>query len=275
MRGGHLSRRPLDIAAQLGLELVGAADGRGGHRPRRPRQGLPRPAPKALYLNPTLQNPTTLTIPEGRREAIAAVARHHGLPIIEDDAYGFIPTGGVHPIASIAPDLTWHIAGLAKCIGAGLRAAYVVAPDARSGWPFAAALRASNVMASPLTVALATRWIDDGTADMILRFIRTETAARQKLAAAILPAARSAPIRSRSISGCRCPARGPARPSSATCARRASESWPAMPSSSRARRTSTCASVSAGRRRASGCARRSTSWRNTLAAEPAMSQSYL
>ncbi|OYW41490.1 MAG: GntR family transcriptional regulator, partial [Azorhizobium sp. 12-66-6] len=71
---------------------------------------------------------------------------------------------------------------------AGLRAAYVLVPDVRSGWPFAAAIRAANVMASPLTVALATRWIEDGTADSILRFIRAETAARQTLAAQILPA---------------------------------------------------------------------------------------
>ena len=60
-------------------------------------------------------------------------------------------------------------------------------PDARSGWPFAAALRSATVLASPLTVALATRWIEDGTADAILRFIRNETAARQVLATEILP----------------------------------------------------------------------------------------
>jgi DNA-binding transcriptional MocR family regulator len=146
-------------------------------------------APKALYLNPTLQNPTTVTISPTRRAALVAVARHYHLPIVEDDAYGFIPLHGPPPLASIAPDITWHIAGLAKCIGAGLRAAYVVAPDTRSGWPFAAALRAYNVMASPLTVALATRWIEDGTADSILRFIRAETAARQKLATELLPKA--------------------------------------------------------------------------------------
>jgi DNA-binding transcriptional MocR family regulator len=62
-----------------------------------------------------------------------------------------------------------------------------VAPDAKAGWPFSAALRASSVMASPLTMALATRWIEDGTADSILRFIRAETMARQALARAILP----------------------------------------------------------------------------------------
>ena len=175
------------IAAQLGLKLVGLPMDESGIDPDAFQDACTRLAPKALYLNPTLQNPTTLTIPAGRRAAIAAVARRHRVPIIEDDAYGFIPVQGPPPLASIAPDITWHIAGLAKCIGAGLRAAYVVVPDARSGWPFAAALRAANVMASPLTVALATRWIEDGTADSILRFIRAETAARQKLATDLLP----------------------------------------------------------------------------------------
>ena len=174
------------IAAQLGVKLEGLTMDQHGIDPDAFAEACQRFAPKALYLNPTLQNPTTLTIPEERREAIAAVARRYAVPIVEDDAYGFIPSRGAHPLAAIAPDLTWHIAGLAKCIGAGLRAAYVVAPDARSGWPFAAALRAANVMASPLTVALATRWIEDGTADSILRFIRAETMARQKLASSIL-----------------------------------------------------------------------------------------
>lgn len=176
------------IAAQLGLKLHGLPMDEEGVDPDAFAEACKRLQPKALYLNPTLQNPTTLTISEPRRTAIAAVARRFRVPIVEDDAYGFIPLRGPAPFAAIAPDLTWHVAGLSKCIGAGLRAAYVLAPDVRSGWPFAAAARAANVMASPLTVALATRWIEDGAADAILRFIRTETAARQALATEILPA---------------------------------------------------------------------------------------
>jgi DNA-binding transcriptional MocR family regulator len=175
------------IAAQLGLNLVGLPMDDEGVEPDAFAEACMRLRPKALYLNPTLQNPTTLTVPTGRRNELAAIARRHGVPIVEDDAYGFVPIHGPAPFAAIAPDITWHIAGLAKCIGAGVRAAYVVAPDARSGWPFAAAVRAANVMASPFTVALATRWIEDGTADQILRFIRAETAARQALASEILP----------------------------------------------------------------------------------------
>ena len=175
------------IAAQLGLKLVGLPMDAEGIEVDTLAEACKKAKPKALYLNPTLQNPTTLTISDQRRRDIASVARRFKLPLIEDDAYGFIPPHGHAPFAAIAPDLTWHVAGLAKCIGAGLRAAYVVVPDTRSAWSFAAALRAATVMASPFTVALVTRWIEDGTADTLLRFIRSETMARQKLAAQILP----------------------------------------------------------------------------------------
>ncbi len=176
------------LAAQMGLNLVGLAMDEEGIDPAALGKACVAHAPKALYLNPILQNPTTLTISERRRTEIAAVARRYGVPIIEDDAYGFIPPHPLAPFAAIAPDITWHVAGLAKCIGAGLRAAYVVVPSPKAGWPFAAVMRANTVMASPLSVALATRWIEDGTADAILHFIRAETAARQLMAAQILPA---------------------------------------------------------------------------------------
>jgi DNA-binding transcriptional MocR family regulator len=81
------------------------------------------------------------------------------------------------------------VAGLAKCLGAGLRIAYVIAPDVRSGWLFASLVRTANVMASPVTVALATRWIADGTGDALLAAVRRESIERQKLAVAILPRA--------------------------------------------------------------------------------------
>jgi DNA-binding transcriptional MocR family regulator len=171
------------ISAQLGLRLVGVATDGDGVIPAALEEAIAAHAPKAIYLNPTLQNPTTITIPERRRAAICALARRRNTPIVEDDAYGFIPTHGPAPLAAMAPDICWHIAGLAKCIGAGLRLAYVVAPDARAGWSFNAAMRALCVMASPIAAAVATRWINDGTADTILRFIRAESMARERITA--------------------------------------------------------------------------------------------
>jgi DNA-binding transcriptional MocR family regulator len=175
------------LAAQLGLNLVGLPMDDEGIDVDALSDACTRLAPKALYLNPTLQNPTTLTVSESRRMAIASVARRFQLPIVEDDAYGFLPVHAPRPFAALVPELTWHISGLAKCLGAGLRIAYVITPDARASWPFVAVARAASVMASPLTAAIATRWIEDGTADAVLGFIRAETQARQKLVSEILP----------------------------------------------------------------------------------------
>ena len=175
------------IAAQLGLKLVGLPMDDDGIDAEAFAQACARLAPKALYVNPTLLNPTTHTISEPRRITIAEVARRFGVPIVEDDPYGFIPVGGPPPFAAVAPEMTWHVAGLAKCLGAGLRIAYVVAPDVRSGWLFASSVRTATVMASPVTVALATRWIADGTGDALLAAVRRESIERQRLAAAILP----------------------------------------------------------------------------------------
>lgn len=171
------------IAAQLGINLRGLAMDGDGILPDALAEACRTLSPRALYLNPTLQNPLTLTISDKRRTEICAVARRFNVSIIEDDAYGFIPTHGPAPLAAIAPDICWHIGGLSKCIGAGLRIAYVVVPDSKSAWSFNSAMRSVSVMASPLMAALATRWIEDGTADSILRFIRSEAAARQRLAA--------------------------------------------------------------------------------------------
>ena len=155
-------------------------------KPTRSPRRAARLAPKALYLNPTLLNPTTHTISEPRRLALTAIARRFGVPIIEDDPYGLLPQDAPPAFAALAPELTWHIAGLAKCLGAGLRVAYVVVPDNRSGWSFAASLRSATVMASPVTVALATRWINDGTGDALVAAVRRELAERQLLARSLL-----------------------------------------------------------------------------------------
>ena len=177
------------IAAQLSLKLFGLPMDDEGVDADAFAEACAHHAPKALYLNPTLLNPTTHTISAPRRIAIAEVARRFGIPIVEDDPYGLLPAGGPQPFAAIAPELTWHVAGLAKCLGAGLRIAYVVAPDVRSGWLFASSVRTATVMASPVTVALATRWIADGTGDALLAAVRRESIERQRLAAAILPTA--------------------------------------------------------------------------------------
>ncbi|AHD00247.1 PLP-dependent aminotransferase family protein [Leisingera methylohalidivorans] len=176
------------IAARLGIRLIGLAADRDGILPEALEKAVTGHWPAALYLNPTLQNPTTRTMPAARRQEIAAVLQKHELPLIEDDAYCFVAQEAPAAISSLIPDLGWHVAGLSKCFGAGLRLACTTVPQRGLMGQFSQALRSMHVMVSPLNLALLGRWIEDGTAAEIQAFVRKAAAARQALAAEVLQA---------------------------------------------------------------------------------------
>jgi len=175
------------LAAQLRLSVCPVAIDAEGIVPEDFDAVCRRERPKVLYCTPTLHNPTTATMSRARREAIVAVARHHGVPILEDDAYAPLLAEPVPPLAALAPDLTYYVGGLAKSLAPALRIAYLATPDARIAARVMGGIRATATMASPLTAALATTWIENGTADAVLLAIRAETRARQAIAASILP----------------------------------------------------------------------------------------
>ena len=171
------------IATQLGVQLHALPLDDDGPDVEAFEHACRTLSPKAVYCNPTLLNPTTATMSRARREALADVALRFSVPIIEDDAYGMLPTERLPPpLAVLAPDLTYYVTGFSKCLGAGLRSAYVLAPHARLARRLAGALRATTVMASPLTNALVTRWVNDGTADAVLEAIRSACRERHALA---------------------------------------------------------------------------------------------
>lgn len=178
----------LAAATFLRIRVIGVAMDAGGMIPDAFEATCRESAPKALYCNPTLHNPTTATLSLERRKRIAEIARRYGVAIIEDDAYGALPTNPVTPLAVLAPDVVHHVAGLAKCVSPALRVAYVVAPEGHAVVRLAAAVRATAGMASPLTVATATRWIEDGTALSVLTAVRSEARQRQAILAKAVPA---------------------------------------------------------------------------------------
>lgn len=169
------------MAVQLGIQLHGVPVDEDGLIVDAFEDACKTLKPRALYVNPTLLNPTTATLPRARRETLADVALRYSVPLIEDDAYALLPRSSPVPLATLAPDITYYVTGFSKCFGAGLRTAYVRAPNARQAQRLAGALRANTVMASPITSALATRWVQDGTAEAMRLAIQQESAARQLL----------------------------------------------------------------------------------------------
>jgi len=172
-------------AASLGVRLVGVASDGEGMDPEALAEACRLHAPKAVYLLPTIHNPTTATIGPARREELAAAIRRHDLVLIEDDAYGSLEPKAL-PIATLIPERSYLAMTLSKCMAPGLRVAYVMAPDRAAASMLANALRTVSQMPVPLMVALVSRWMTDGSADAIVSAVATEAAARQKLAAKAL-----------------------------------------------------------------------------------------
>ncbi|MBW7921119.1 MAG: PLP-dependent aminotransferase family protein [Rubellimicrobium sp.] len=174
------------VATGQGLRLVPLAMDAQGILPDAFEALCRRQPPRALYVIPDIHNPTTATLPEDRRRAIADTARRHGVTLIEADPYSALLPARTASLAELAPDITWHIATLSKCASPALRVAHVLAPDAAGAARLAGTLRATVLMAPPIMSALASRWIADGTLGRLALAIAAENAARQQIAAGVL-----------------------------------------------------------------------------------------
>ena len=83
------------------------------------------------------------------------------------------------------PDLGFFVTSFTKTVLTGLRVGYLVVPPAYS-IRAASILRVSSWSGTYLTGEIATRWVENGTAQRLLEIQRDEARARQDLAAEIL-----------------------------------------------------------------------------------------
>jgi 2-aminoadipate transaminase len=88
--------------------------------------------PRFMYLLPNFQNPTGCTMPDARRDAVLAVCREHGLPLVEDNPYGdlWFDAPPPRPLAARWPEGVIYLGSFSKILAPGLRLGYVVAPPA-------------------------------------------------------------------------------------------------------------------------------------------------
>lgn len=173
-------------ATQLGRHLVAVDADEDGMMPAMLEEACRRHKPGFVYLNPTLQNPTAVTMPARRRKALADVAARCDVRIVEDDPYWLLADAPPPPIAAFAPERVLYVSTLSKCLTPGLRIAFVLVRDPDERARFLAALRSFALMAPPLTAALATQWILDGSAAGLMEGVRTEARLRHRMARDIL-----------------------------------------------------------------------------------------
>jgi DNA-binding transcriptional MocR family regulator len=175
----------LELCARLGRRARAVAMDEHGLDPGALDAACRDGRPRALYMMPTLHNPTSVTMPSRRRHEIVEIVRKYGLFVIEDDVYGYLAPEARPLFDNVPPDRAVYLTSLAKAITPGLRVGYVRASvglrdrlEAASHW--------TVIDPAPVMVELAARVITGGLADRIVEWKRSETGARQDIAARVL-----------------------------------------------------------------------------------------
>jgi DNA-binding transcriptional MocR family regulator len=173
------------LAQSLGLIVETVAMDEEGVRPDSLEEICRNGAVRLLYTIPTLQNPTTVTMSEGRRKDIVEIARRHRLVLVEDGVFGFLSTDAPPPIRSLAPDITIYATSLSKAVSPSLRIGYLAVPDTLVS-PLATIVKATMLMPPTLGAQLAAELVVSGAAGLAAERQRENAVDRQRLARQIL-----------------------------------------------------------------------------------------
>ncbi|MCG8551667.1 MAG: PLP-dependent aminotransferase family protein [Desulfobacterales bacterium] len=173
------------MASRLDLKIRSIAMDENGIDPDALASACRSHPVKAVYLTPTIQTPTTATLSNDRRKAVAGMSKTYDFILIEDDVYGPLRPGEMTPIAALAPGHTVYISSMSKCLAPGLRVGFMHAPEALVPQIFQS-IQLSCWMPPPLMVEIVSQWLADGTAETLKTVQYREAVRRQAMAGEIL-----------------------------------------------------------------------------------------
>ena len=176
----------LNLAHHLGIRLVPIPMDQEGMKPESLKSIAKQHKLRGVYLMPTLQNPTTATMSERRRQEIAHLIRELDIFLIEDDIYAVLEEKSPTPVSVHIPERSFYLTGLSKALAPGLRIGFLFMPDDKMV-EIEASMAASIWHVPPLMTEIACQWIEDGTATRVAAIKRQEAARRAGLLKEYLP----------------------------------------------------------------------------------------
>ncbi|MGW3345142.1 aminotransferase-like domain-containing protein [Nonomuraea rubra] len=172
------------LAARVGVTLVPLRVDEAGLDPAAVEAAARRAPLKAIYVQPTLHNPLSISMPAERRAELAGVLDRLDVPAIEDSIWSFL-RDELPPLAAFAPERTILVDSLSKRLAPGLSLGFAVVPG--TAVPrVATALRSGGWTPMRFALEAATRWLTDDTARSVARAKQRDAAMRQEIAARCL-----------------------------------------------------------------------------------------
>lgn len=160
----------IELAKMFHIQLVPISGDQFGMLPDELEKQCSQLHIHGVFLMPSCSNPTTIMIPDFRKQELASVIRKHRLLLIEDDIHAFLTAGTIadyqQPMFNLLPEQSVYICGTSKSICSGLRVAYMVFGDALRE-KISQAIFNINVKTSSFDAEVITELILSGNAEKI------------------------------------------------------------------------------------------------------------
>ena len=179
-------------AAQLELPLAGVAMDEHGLIPAALEETCRKRRISMLLMSCSLHNPTGISVPQKRREAIAEIAERHDLIIIEDEVYGFLLPERLPLMSNLVPERTLFLTSLSKITAPFLRVGYLAGPQSLIRRA-TQALKNTQLMVSPFLTGVASDLVQSGFLERRRNDLLKAVQERYALAGRILGKAALAP----------------------------------------------------------------------------------
>jgi 2-aminoadipate transaminase len=128
---------------------------------------------KFLYLVPTFQNPSGITLSAERRPRVLEICRRHDVLVVEDNPYAQVRFEGepVSPLRALTDEGIIYLGTLSKVVCPGIRIGWVLAPEpVRERLELAKG--AADLCSSPLTQLAAAEYLGSGHVPEDLDLVR-------------------------------------------------------------------------------------------------------
>jgi len=178
----------LAVLADRGLQVEAVASDADGIDPDALEAALQRGPAAFVYLVPAHGNPTGVSLPPERRDAVLALARRYGVRIVADEVYRLTAFGAgdadpsaariVAGLADVAPDVALSLGSFSKLLSPGLRLGWLQGPPDDLARLARRGLLRSGGGLNPFTAALVRQLLADGGFDAHLAFVRARLRAR-------------------------------------------------------------------------------------------------
>ena len=131
--------------------------------------------PALIYATADGHNPLAVSMSREKRLHLTKLARRYRVPIIEDDAYGFLFYGDYAepPLRAFDDEWVFYVGTFSKILAPALRTGWVIVPEALVR--FLATLKEStDINTAPLNQRAISAYLDSGSLDEHLSKLRRE-----------------------------------------------------------------------------------------------------